>query len=93
MLGLKDESLRDVVKEHAQITLNVQELEGQDCLERQLIVLWAKVHRARRRHAESQAGEDRMPNEKKTLALPKIAADFRHLGSCRKRSGRETLLT
>ena len=53
--GLNDECLRDVVKDHAQITLIVRELERQDCLEQQLNVLWAKMHRVRRRHAEPQA--------------------------------------
>ena len=34
--GLNDECLRDVVKDHAKVTLIVRELERQDCLEQQL---------------------------------------------------------
>ena len=34
--GLNDECFRDVVKDHVQITLIVQELERQDCLDKQL---------------------------------------------------------
>ena len=42
--GLNDECLRDVVKDHAQFTLIVRELERQDWLEQQRNVLWAKLH-------------------------------------------------
>ena len=78
LLGLNDECLREVVKDHTQITLIVQELERQDCLERQFNMLWAKMHRVRRRHAEPQAEEVMMPTNKETLALPKVAEIFRH---------------
>ena len=67
--GLNDECLRDVVRNHAQITLIVRELERQDCLEQQLNGLWAKI------------------------GLPKVSEVFRNLRSCRRRSGREALLT
>ena len=62
--GLNDECLRDVVKDHAKITLIVPELERQNCLEQQLNGLWAKMHRVRRRHTELQAQEEIMPTDK-----------------------------
>ena len=55
--GLNDECPRDVVKDHAKITLIVRELERQDCLEQQPNGLWAKMHQVRRRHTEPQAQE------------------------------------
>ena len=90
--GLNDECLRDVVKDHAKLTLIVRELERQDCLEQQLNGLWAKMHRVRRRHTEPQAQEQIMSTDK-TLVLPEVAEVPRNLRSCRKRSRREALLT
>ena len=67
--GLNDECLRDVVKDHAKVTLIVRELERQDCLEQQLNGLWAKMHRVRRRHAEPQTQAERMPNDKENFSV------------------------
>ena len=67
--GLSDECLRDVVKDHAKVTLIVRELERQDCLEQQLNGLWAKMHRVRRRHAEPQAQAERMPTDKENFSV------------------------
>ena len=67
--GLNDECLRDVVKDHAKVTLIVRELERQDCLEQQLNGLWAKRHRVRRRHAEPQAQAERMPTDKENFSV------------------------
>ena len=67
--GLNDECLRDVVKDHAKVTLVVRELERQDCLEQQLNGLWAKMHRVRRRHTEPQAQAERMPTDKENFSV------------------------
>ena len=74
--GLKDECLRVVVKDHVQITLIVRELERQDCLEQQLDVLWAKIHRVRRRHAEPPAQEIRMPSDKTSSSVAQSSGIF-----------------
>ena len=62
--GLNNECLRDVVRDHAKITLIVRELERQDSLEQPLNGMWAKMHRVRRRHTEPQAQEEIMPTGK-----------------------------
>ena len=67
--GLNDDCLRDVVKDHAKVTLIVRELERQDCLEQQLNGLWAKMHRVRRRHAEPQAQAERLPTDKENFSV------------------------
>ena len=91
--GLNDECLRNAVKDHAQITMIVRELERQGCLEHQLNVLWTKMHLVRRRHAEPLAQEEKSPTDNRHFGVAKIVKVFRNLGSCRKRSRRETLLT
>ena len=62
--GLNDECLRDVVKDHAKITLIVRELGRQDCLEQQLNGLWAKMYRVQRRHTKPRAQEEIMPTDR-----------------------------
>ena len=62
--GLNDECLREVLRDHAKITLIVQELERQDRLEQQLNGFWATMHQVRRRHTEPQAQEEKMPADK-----------------------------
>ena len=62
--GLNDECLRDVVKDHAKITLIIRELERQDCLEQQHNGLWTKLHRVRRCHTELRALEEIMPTDR-----------------------------
>ena len=77
--GLNDECLRDVVKDHAKVTLIVRELERQDCLEQQLNGLWAKMHRVRRRHAEPQAQAERMPTDKENFSVAQSSRSLQKL--------------
>ena len=74
--GLNDECLRDVVKDHAKVTLIVRELERQDCLEQQLIGLWAKMHRVRRCHTEPQAQAERLPTDKENFSVAQSSGSF-----------------
>ena len=77
--GLNDECLRDVVKDHAKITLIVRELERQDCLEQQLNGFWATMHRVRRRHTDPQAQEERMPSDKKNFSVAQSSGSLQKL--------------
>ena len=92
LLCLNDECLGDVVKDHAQIILIFQELEHQDCLEQQQNRPWAKTHPVRRRHAEPEIHEERLLTDKKHFSVAQRSGSSRNLGSCRKRSRRETMI-
>ena len=77
--GLNDECLRDVVKDHAKVTLIVRELERQDCLEQKLNGLWAKMHRVRRRHTEPQAQAERMPTDKENFSVAQSSGSLQKI--------------
>ena len=76
---MNDECLRDVVRDHAKITLIVRELQRQDCLEQQLNELWAKMHRVRRRHTEPQAQEEIIPTDKETFSVAQSSGSLQNL--------------
>ena len=77
--GLNDECLREIVNDQTKITLIVRELERQDCLEQQLIGLWAKVHRVRRRHTEPQAQAERMPTDTGIFSVAQSSGSLQQL--------------
>ena len=77
--GLNDECLREVVKDQANITLIVRELERQGCLEQQLNGLWAKMHRVRRRHTEPQAQAERMPTDTENFSVAQSSGSLQKL--------------
>ena len=76
---MNDECLRDVVRDHAKITLIVRELQRQDCLEQQLNELWAKMHRVRRRHTEPQAQEEIIPTDKENFSVAQSSGSLQNL--------------
>ena len=77
--GLNDECLRDVVKDHAKVTLIVREWERQDYLEQQLNGLWAKMHRVRRRHTGPQAQAERMPTDTENYSVAQSSGSLQKL--------------
>ena len=77
--GLNDECLRDVVKDHAKVTLIVRGLERQDYLEQQLNGLWAKMHRVRRRHTGPQAQAERMPTDTENFSVAQSSGSLQKL--------------
>ena len=79
LLGLNDECLREVVKDHARIILIVRELERLDCLEQQLKGFWATMHRVRRCHTEPQAQEERMPTDKENFSVAQSSGSLQKL--------------
>ena len=76
---MNDECLRDVVKDHAKITLIVRKLERQDCLEQQPNGFWATMHRVRRRHIEPQVQVERMPTDKENFSVVQSSGSLQKL--------------
>ena len=77
--GLNDESLRDVVKVPAKITMIVRELVHQDSLVSQLDVLWAKLHQVRLFDAEAQAHEEESPTDQEHNRMVQSDGGFQNI--------------
>ena len=77
--GLTEKCLRDVA-EQAGIAASIGcEFVHQDKLVSQLDVSWAKIHRVRRRHAEPQAQEEKLPTDKRHFGVSQSSGSFHKL--------------